>query len=155
MPKRIVRVASILAFTFAAVPAHGQATAEAEAVAVVRKLFDAMRQVDSTAARALFHAKARLISTTVRDGAPVVQIQETVNGFIQTVGRPRSEVWDERIFNEKVNVDGPLASVWTGYVFYRGTTLSHCRVDHFLLLREGGAWKILELSDTRRTEGCS
>jgi hypothetical protein len=35
-------------------------------------------------------------------------------------------------------------------VFYRGTTLSHCGVDHFLLVKEGGRWRILEVADTRR-----
>jgi hypothetical protein len=44
--------------------------------------------------------------------------------------------------------------VWADYKFFRGATLSHCGVDHFLLVKEGGSWKIIELADTRRREGC-
>jgi hypothetical protein len=128
--------------------------AKAEVMQVVRTLFDGMRKVDSAMVRPLFHPKARMITAMVRNGAPVVRVEESVDAFVQSVGRPRNEVWDERISNEKVEVDGPLASVWVDYSFFRGDTFSHCGVDHFLLVKDGGAWKILELADTRRTEGC-
>lgn len=124
---------------------------ESAALAVVHRLFDAMRQNDSSMARPLFHAKARMITATMRNGQPAISVTESADGFIRAVGLARNEVWDERLSNEKVFVDGPLASVWTDYVFYRGTTLSHCGVDHFTLVREGDAWKILEVADTRRT----
>ena len=116
---------------------------------VVNAVFEGMRRVDSAMVRPLFHPQARLISVSTREGAPVVRV-EPVEGFIQSVGRPRSEVWDERISNEKVEIDGALASVWVDYEFYRGTTRNHCGVDHFLLVQESGAWRIIELADTRR-----
>jgi hypothetical protein len=132
---------------------QGQArTAEVEALGVVYRLFDAMRQNDSAMARPLFHAKARMITAEMRNGEPVVRLEESAESFIRAIGRPRNEVWDERLSNEKVFVDGALASVWTDYMFYRGTTLSHCGVDHFLLVMEGTQWKILEVADTRRTD---
>ena len=137
-------------------PAAGESTATAESVQsevmrVVHALFEGMRRVDSAMVRPLFHPQARLISVSTRNDAPVVLI-ESADGFIQSVGRPRNEVWDERISNEKVSIDGALASVWVDYEFYRGTTRNHCGVDHFLLVRDGGAWRIVELADTRR--GC-
>jgi hypothetical protein len=133
--------------------ASAQATrTEAEVLTVVHQLFDAMRQNDSSMARPLFHAKARLITALVRNGQPVVEVEESAELFIVAIGRPRNEVLDERLSNERVFVDGGLASVWTDYVFYRGTTLSHCGVDHFLLVKEGPQWKILEVADTRRTD---
>lgn len=129
-------------------------SAEAEVLAVVHRLFDAMRQGDSAMVRPLFHARARLITALVRNGEPAVQVGESVEAFIQAIGRPRAEIWDERLSNERVFVDGTLASVWTDYVFYRGGTLSHCGVDHVLLAKEGAQWRILEIADTRRTERC-
>jgi hypothetical protein len=46
--------------------------------------------------------------------------------------------------------------VWVDYALYIGERFSHCGIDHFLLVKnEAGEWKILELADTRRTEGCS
>lgn len=153
-PGHAVRVAacSVLLLAHAA-PAMAQ-RAEDEVHAVIRALFDGMRKVDSAAVRPLFHPQARLISVSARDGVPVVQVEQSVDGFVQAIGRPRTEVWDERIFNERVQVDGALASAWMDYAFYRGSTFSHCGVDHFLLVKDGGTWRILAIADTRRREGC-
>ena len=126
--------------------------AEAEVMAVVNAVFDGMRKADSAMVRPLFHAKARMI--TVDSRSPNAAIEESVEGFIQSIGRPRTEVFDEQISNVRVMIDGSLASVWADYKFYRGTTLNHCGVDHFLLVKEGAAWRIIELADTRRRENC-
>ncbi len=147
---RLSAMALAMLVVSTAVDAQGTG-AEAEVRAVVDRLFDGMRKNDSSMVRPLFHAKARMISITMRDGAPVVQVQESVEGFIAAVGRPHPEVWDERVSNVRAMFDGPLASVWMDYTFHRGTTFSHCGVDHFLMVKEGGTWKILELADTRRT----
>lgn len=148
---RLLHIVLATTLWSAAAAAQSQRSAdEAAALAVVHKLFDAMRQNDSAMARPLFHAKARMITATMRNGQPAISVTESADGFIRAVGGARTDVWDERLSNEKVFVDGPLASVWTDYVFYRGTTLSHCGVDHFTLVREGDAWKILEVADTRR-----
>jgi hypothetical protein len=125
---------------------------EAEVLAVVSGLFEGMRRADTAMVRPLFHAKARLI--TVDSRSPGARVEESVEAFIQSVGQPRAEVFDERLSNVKTMIDGSLASVWADYKFYRGTTLNHCGVDHFLLVKEGTAWKIIELADTRRRENC-
>ena len=127
-------------------------SAEAEVLAVVNAVFEGMRKADSAMVRPLFHAKARLI--TVDSRSPGARIEESVEGFIRSVGQPRTEVFDERLSNVKTMIDGSLASVWADYKFYRGTTLNHCGVDHFLLVKEGAAWKIIVLADTRRRENC-
>jgi hypothetical protein len=136
----------------APISAQGGQTAEAEVLAVVNGLFEGMRRADSTMVRPFFHAKARLISVDLRGAERPAQVEESVEGFIQSIGRPRTEVFDERLSNVKTMIDGSLASVWADYKFYRGTMLNHCGVDHFLLVKEGAAWKIIELADTRR--GC-
>lgn len=123
---------------------------EAEILSVVNRVFEGMRRVDSAMVRPLFHVKARLI--TVDSRSPGARIEETVEAFIQFVGRPRTEVVDEKLTNVVVKVDGALASVWADYKLFRGTTLNHCGVDHFLLVKEG-TWKIIELADTRRPCG--
>ena len=102
--------------------------------------------------KGLFHGKARMFSIDAR--RPDSLVEASVERFIQSIGRPRTELFDERLSNVRVMIDGSLASVWTDYKFFRGTTFSHCGVDHFLLVKERGAWKILELSDTRRTDNC-
>ena len=135
-------------------PLQAQApqSAEAEVIAVVNAVFDGMRKVDSAMVRPLFHPRARFIS--MDSSKPGAQIEESVEGLIRSIGTPRTVVFDEQLSNIRTMIDGSLASVWADYKFFRGTTLSHCGVDHFLLVKEGGSWKIIELADTRRRENC-
>lgn len=122
----------------------------------IHRLFDAMRAGDSTALRRELHPSVRMMtSATGRDGKPRLSIEASADGWVKAVGTPRPQPLDERIWNEKVEIDGALASVWVDYSLFIGTTFSHCGVDHFLLVRDdGGAWKIVSVADTRRSEGC-
>lgn len=124
--------------------------AETEVRAVVKALFDGMRQADSSMVRPLFHAKARLITVDHRAAGRPVQVEESAEGFIRSIGRPRSVVLDEQLSNIRTLIDGSLASVWADYRLVVGANVSHCGIDHFLLVKEDGAWKIIELADTRR-----
>ena len=127
---------------------------ESEVLAVVNRMIEALNKGDSAMARSTFHAKARLISVDLRRAVDSARIEETVEAFIQSLGRPRTQVFEEKLSNVKTMIDGTLASVWADYTFHVGTTLNHCGVDHFLLVKEAGAWKIVELADTRRRVGC-
>lgn len=142
----------VLAALALSTPLDAQVPQE-EVLAVVRRLFDGMRAGDSTIVRSVFDANARLVSSGERDGQPTVQIQ-TVDGFVAAVGQPHDAVWDERIWDTEVRVDGNVAAVWTKYAFYLGDQFSHCGVDAFHLVRRAEGWKIVDLADTRRREGC-
>lgn len=130
------------------------AGAERDVMAVVNGLFDGMRKSDSGMVRPLFHAKARFITMDLRTEGRPARVEENVEAFIKSIGQPRTEVFDEQLFNVKTQIDGSLASVWADYKFFIGTRFSHCGVDHFLLVKEAGRWQIIELSDTRRTVNC-
>lgn len=124
-------------------------------MAVVNRLFDGMRAGDSAMVRSVFHPQMRMITALVRDGKAVTRIESSADGFVKAVGTPRPQPLDERIWGEKVEIDGPLASVWVDYALYVGEQFSHCGVDHFLIVKnESDQWKILEIADTRRTTGC-
>jgi hypothetical protein len=125
-----------------------------DVMAVVQRLFDGMRAGDSAVVRSVFHPQVRMLTaSTGPDGKPRLSVQTSADGFVRAVGTPHPQVWDEKIWNEKVELDGPLASVWVDYSFYAGPTRSHCGIDHFLLHRnEAGEWKIVELADTRRQD---
>lgn len=128
-----------------------------QVMAVIHRLFDGMRAGDSGMVRSVFHPQLRMM-TVARgpDGALRLNVGATADGFVKSVGTPHTPVWDERVWNEKVEIDGALASVWVDYAFYAGEKLSHCGVDHFLLVRGHDAkWTILSLADTRRTTGCT
>ena len=133
--------------------ARGGSADRAAVLAVVRRLFDGMRAGDSAVVRAQFHPGAILWSAVVRNGVSEARF-DSVSQFARAVGTPHQEVWDERISNEVVQLDGPLATVWVDYSFYAGSRLSHCGVDAFQLARLEGGWKIVSLADTRRREDC-
>jgi ketosteroid isomerase-like protein len=119
---------------------------------VVEALFAAMKAGDADAMQALMHPEVRLISTSVREGAPVAQVM-AVDRWLQSVRASTREL-DERIYDTQVSVEGGLASVWTRYDLFVDRTHSHCGVDHVLLVRTTDGWRIVEISDTRSTEGC-
>jgi hypothetical protein len=54
-----------------------------------------------------------------------------------------------------VEIDGDMAMVWAPYVFHIDGKLSHCGIDLFDMVREQGAWKVLNITLTKRTEGCA
>jgi hypothetical protein len=60
----------------------------------------------------------------------------------------------ERIWAPEVRIDGNMATLWAPYDFHLGRRLSHCGMDAFQFVREGGAWKLIAVTFTARTEGC-
>jgi hypothetical protein len=135
-------------------PALGQADEEAAVLAVVEAMFDAMRAGDSTAFRAVLHPTATGASVFVREGQPTLARETSLEGFVQAVGTPHEQVWDEKIWDAEVRIDGLLATVWTPYAFYLGDQLSHCGVDAFQLFKGEDGWQVFHIADTRRREGC-
>ena len=87
------------------------------------------------------------------DGKSRLQLTP-VDAFVKRVGTPHAVVYDERLYDPRVVVDGGLASVWVDYSFFAGPRFSHCGVDAFHVAKVGEAWKIISLTDTRRTTGC-
>ena len=138
----------------AAPTATSQPEDERAALAVVTRLFDAMRARDTATMRALFVPGASLGSAAVRDGQPTVQ-RDSVAAFIRSIGSaPAGLLLDERLRNPQVRVSDGLAAVWVEYDFYAGDRFSHCGVDAFHLARTSAGWQIVNLVDTRRREGC-
>jgi hypothetical protein len=125
---------------------------EDEVMQTIQHLFEGMRKGDSTMVRSAFYKQARLLTVVTQDEA--VLHEGSVNKFVEAVGTPHEEVWDERISDYEVNIDGDLASVWTPYTFYLGDQLLHCGVNAFQLFRSASGWKIIQITDTRRKTGC-
>ena len=127
-------------------------TTDTQAVrATIDALFEGMRTGDSAAVRTVFHEEARL--HTALGPSDTVGVQSTpVEKFVEAVGRPHEKVWDERIWDVEIRVDGPLANAWVPYAFYHGKELSHCGVNAVQLVRQTKGWRILQLTDSRRQD---
>ena len=60
----------------------------------------------------------------------------------------KPEQYKERYWDALIVSDGNIASVWAPYDFYLNDKFSHCGVDLFYLVKEGGAWKIAHFGYT-------
>ncbi|MBA2671198.1 MAG: nuclear transport factor 2 family protein [Gemmatimonadetes bacterium] len=129
------------------------ASAAAEVRATIDRLFDGMRAADVAMFRSTLHPSARLMTTSMRDGVPVLA-EEAIDAFAEAVSRSQPGTLDERLHDVEIHVDGNLASAWTPYRFYLGERFSHCGVNSFQLFRSGEGWQIIQIVDTRRREGC-
>jgi hypothetical protein len=119
--------------------------------ATLDALFDGMRAGDSTAVRSLFAPGARIRSVEVQGDAEAVETR-TADEFARAVGQARDVMWDERIWDVDIRVDGPMAAAWMPYVFYVGDERSHCGVNSVHFVRRGDAWRIQHITYTRREE---
>ena len=149
-----MRIWWLLAFgSLLATPLGAQTEEQRQVLAVIQQLFDGMREKDTTKMRATLHPEARLVTTGVRDGVPVVGLISP-SQWLAGVANPNAGLLDERLRNPIVHVDLGLASVWVEYTFYIGDRLSHCGVDLFHLVRTPEGWRIIDVADTRRRDGC-
>lgn len=130
-------------------------TDEEQIIGTVLRVFDAMRLQDSAMARPLFAPNCRLFTPNTNANGQTRLIEEPITSFFKSIGTKRKEIIDERILKYKLDIDGPLASVWADYNLYVDTNFIHCGVDVFQLYKSNEGWKIFELADTRRKTGCT
>lgn len=132
----------------------GQSTTEEEVLLPIHQLFDGMRAGDSSMVRMAFHPTARLQTTfTNQEGKPQIHTGD-LEKFLVSIGSPRDQIYDEQIWSYDVKIEDNLATVWTPYTFYLGEQLSHCGVNAFQLANTEEGWKIIQITDTRKKEGC-
>jgi hypothetical protein len=60
----------------------------------------------------------------------------------------------QRLIDPAVEIDGDIAMVWSPYVFTVNGKVQHCGSDHFDLVRENGAWKVLNATWSERSTNC-
>ena len=121
---------------------------------VVNQVFEAMRTNDSTLLKSCFTENPNTFTVYRNQEGNGSLSTGNFQGFIDAVGKPKEVVYNEPIWNEKVEIDGDLASVWVDYAFYLDDQFSHCGVDAFHLVKLEGKWKIFHLVDTRRKTNC-
>lgn len=137
-----------------AVPARAQDAERAAVLATVQKVFQAMRTRDTALLTQAFDTSARLVGVSTR-GTPAVRLLLPSAFGSAIASAPAGAVWNERIWDPEVRIDGDVAQVWAYYTFHLNATFSHCGVDAFMLVKVGADWKITQLADSRRTTGCT
>lgn len=147
-----IRSAVFLALLAAPSAMLAQDSGEHAVIAVVERMFEGMRTADSAVARSVFAPGARFASVDTRTTPPSVRF-DAVDGWIAAIAGSNRR-WDERLYDVVARVDAGIAHVWAPYTFYLDRAVRHCGVNTIELLKVGDAWKITQISDSRRSDGC-
>ncbi len=117
-------------------------------------LFEGMKESNADKVKSAF-ADGAIMKTIGRDtdGNAVVR-DGSVDSFVESISSFEAGTLNEKILSYEIRIDGPLASAWTPYEFYRGEEFSHCGVNSFQLVNDGENWKIVYIIDTRRRDNC-
>jgi hypothetical protein len=121
-------------------------------LAPINALFGAFEAGDAAAMLRHVYPDGRVTASGVRgDGAANLRQQS----WTQFAGRIKPEsTFQERIADPTIDIDDDIAMVWAPFVVRVGGKVSNCGVDHFDLVRENGAWKVMNLTFSSRTTGC-
>jgi len=127
---------------------------EQAVVTVVTKFFDGMRARDTALLRSTVVPGTTLQSAT---GPTGLGASMPIDQFIDRIGKGTGPGGNEQIKDPKVQIDLPLATLWAYFTYKRGgqTQIDHCGVDLFVLRKGPDGWKIFQVADTHRTEGCT
>ncbi len=123
----------------------------ANVLAPIQQLFAAFAAGDSAAMLRLVYPDGRVMATGTRASSSGLR-QQSWAEFAQRVtpdGR-----FTETISDPAIEVDGDIAMVWAPFVVRVGGKVANCGIDHFDLVRENGAWKVMNLTFSSRITGC-
>ena len=74
--------------------------------------------------------------------------------WTQFTQRAAGSAFQEGISDPAIEVDGDAAMIWAPFVVRVGGKVHNCGFDHFDLVRENGAWKVMNLTFSSRITGC-
>ena len=95
----------------------GSAASEKEVKQVIQNMFTAMKTSDTNLLKTCFSSTSILQTIANKNG--VIEIKnQSLQDFINSIGKQSSGALDERIVMDKLLIDDRLASVWTPYQFY-------------------------------------
>ena len=128
---------------------------EAAVQGTIEAFFEAFHRQDSTGIKRTIHndiimRRIALDST----GAASYRRQEFSEFLKAIVSIPEEVQFEEIIESYDIQIDGPLAQVWTPYTFLLNGKTDHCGTNAFQLFKKDAEWKIISIIDTGRKEGC-
>ena len=127
-------------------------TGEQRAVLVpINQLFAAFAAGDSAAVLRLVYPDGRVTAVgPLRSGSGLREQSWTEFAARLKAG----EGFQESISDPAIEVDGDIAMVWAPFVVRIGGKVSNCGIDHFDLVRQNAAWKVMNITFSSRTTGC-
>ncbi len=119
-----------------------------EILATVQGVFDALGG-DADKLSAVMMPDVTMRSNSIKEDGTVTSSTSTVEGLRDRIVSSGSTMV-ERMFDSRVMVSGPIATVWTPYDFYTGGEFSHCGIDVVTLLHTHEGWRIMSLDWSRQ-----
>jgi len=124
---------------------------EQTVLASVNALLSSFSAGDSAALLRWVYPDGRVTATGTRASGSGLR-QESWAQFAQRITPGAS--FNETISDPAIEIDGDAAMVWAPFVVRIGGKVSNCGFDHFDLVRDGGTWKVMNLTFSSRTVGC-
>ncbi len=123
----------------------------ANVLAPIQQLFAAFEAGDSAAMLRVVYPDGRVTATGERASGSGIRQMSWVQ-FAQRV-TPDAR-FSESISDPAIEVDGDVAMVWAPFVVRVNGKVANCGFDLFDLVRENGAWKVMNLTFSSRLKGC-
>jgi len=128
---------------------------EADAKQVIDTFFEGFHKGDTLLMKSVMTNNIVLQTAFIDKEGKNKVVTDPVEGLLNAIAnRPEDQIWDERLLDYQIAIDGNLAHVWTPYEFWYNGTFSHCGANSFTLARTGDGWKIIHLIDSRRKNNC-
>lgn len=123
---------------------------------IIQTFFEGFHKGDTLLMRSVMDRNMSLQTAFIaKDGSNVVS-QSTGKDFLTAIAnRPADQKWEEKLLSFKGFKDGNLGLAWTDYEFWLNGKFSHCGANCFTLVKTDNGWKILNIIDSRRRQGCS
>lgn len=117
---------------------------------VIVTFFNGFHAKDSTIIKSV--CVENMILQSIAESSKGSQIKNQIpQDFYRSIATiPSTMLFEERVLEYSIQVDGAMAHVWTPYEFYVNNKFSHKGVNAFTLFKDNGIWKIVYLIDTRR-----
>lgn len=126
-----------------------------EAKQIITTFFEGFHKADTLIMQRVMHNDMVLQTAYTNNNGDYLVENTGIKVFLQTIAnRKQNQVWEEKLLDYKIQIDGNLAHVWTPYEFWYNGNFSHCGANSFTLVKTESGWKILHLIDSRRRAGC-
>jgi hypothetical protein len=162
-PTMIKKMFCTLSIVFFANYLTAQVSDKEAIKAVINQLFEGMNKCDSSLVKQVMHPNVALnsIGFSEKNKQNYFVFENRISPFLQTIAKPKTELWNEKATSFEIKIDGSMAEAWVPYTFHLGDKFSHCGVDNFILFKEDlsaenkiNQWKIIYLVDTMRKDNC-
>ena len=116
----------------------------------IKSFFEGFHQRDTIKLKQVCSENLVLHSISESEKGNKFSVEKAPDFYKSIASIPTTIIFEEKIVNYKIQVDGSMAHVWTPYEFYVNGKLSHSGVNSFQLYKENEVWKVVYIIDTRR-----